>query len=27
MMSESFEYYMVRVRRSDADPEHVTGHV
>jgi hypothetical protein len=27
MMTESFEYYMVRVRRSDADPGHVTGHV
>ena len=27
MMTESFEYFMVRVRRSDAEPGQVTGHV
>jgi hypothetical protein len=26
-MTDSFEYYMVRIRRSDADPRQVTGHV
>lgn len=27
MSTESFEYYMVRVRRSGSDPQQVTGHV
>jgi hypothetical protein len=25
--ADSFEYYMVRIRRSAADPRRVTGHV
>lgn len=27
MMTDSFEYYMVRIHRSDGDPRQVTGHV